>query len=165
MEALAIDRINAVSPYKVSLAGEREYKFTTDRGIHYRVGFLEDESLTSCETYQFYITKETLRHSSKDEKVRPTVLCVLEEFFCANESVLLYMCDTSDGKESLRSRLFLSWFRTYEMEAKYICRDAHLEVEGIGMYAAIIFRRDNPLSAEINEEFDETLRVLANKPV
>lgn len=74
------------------------------------------------------------------------------------------MCDTADGKEAMRNRLFLSWFKTYEMKSRYVCKDAHLEVEGIGMYAAIIIRKDNPLIEKVTEEFDETVNILSNKP-
>lgn len=147
----------------MKLAGKQDYEFVTDQGITYTIGFIEDDSLSSCETYQFYITKESLRPSVKDEKIKIAITALLENFFENNISVLVYICDTSDGKESLRSRLFLAWFKTYHEEGRFICKDAHVKVEDTTIYAAIIVRKDNPYIDSIIEEFEETSQILSNK--
>ena len=164
MNKLHTDAINETSPYKVEITPYGEYQFVTNTGIIYRVGFLNDETIQSCECYQFYITKETLRHSTKDDKIKYCILAILEEFFRQNVSVLLYMCDTADGREAARNRLFLQWFNTTEKRTSYICKCTNMQIEGIEMYAAIIIRKDNPSLTSVVEEFDETVALLSEKP-
>lgn len=163
MNPIDLNVVNHVSPYPMKLVGKRDYEFVTSQGITYTIGFIEDDSISSCESYQFYITKETLRPSVKDEKIKMAVFSLLENFFEQNSSVLVYICDTSDGKEELRSRLFLAWFKTYSLSEKYICKDAHVKVEHTTIYAAIIVRKDNPLIESIIEEFEETSQLLSDK--
>lgn len=163
MNPIDLNVVNHVSPYPMKLVGKRDYEFVTSQGITYTIGFIEDDSISSCESYQFYITKETLRPSVKDEKIKMAVLALLENFFDLNTSVLVYICDTSDGKEELRSRLFLAWFRTYACASKYVCKDAHVKVEDTTIYAAIIVRKDNPFIESIVSEFDETSQILSDK--
>lgn len=163
MKRLNLEIVNAKSQYQIVYINDTTYNFVTDQGIQYRIGFLDDESMTTCETFQFYIQKLTPFPSIKDEKIKPTIIAVIENFFEENASVLLYMCDTSDGRQQLRSRLFLRWFNTNAMKNKYLCKDTSIVVDDIPMYAGIIVRRDNPLLSDIEHEFDETARILSEK--
>lgn len=41
-------------------------------------------------------------------------MAILVEFFRVNASVVLYVCDTSDGRQRKRSLLFQRWFQEYD---------------------------------------------------
>lgn len=47
---LSLDRINAKSPYPVR-ALNKGYEFTTNKGINYRIRFLEEDKIGGCDTY------------------------------------------------------------------------------------------------------------------
>lgn len=79
MTPIDLNVVNQVSPYPMKLVGKRDYEFVTSQGITYTIGFIEDESISSCESYQFYITKETLRPSVKDEKIKIAVYQTISE--------------------------------------------------------------------------------------
>lgn len=161
MNQLSLCKVNQTSPYEVSKVDTRTYEFVTDQGVRYLVGFLEDESIQSCKSYQFYISKITPIHTIEDVKIKQTVIAVIENFFESNESVLLYLCDTSDGRQEIRSRLFLRWFVMNNKDNRYLCKDTSIKVEGISIYAAIIVRMDNPLLNTIIAEFEETVNILS----
>ena len=78
--------------------------------------------------------------------------------------VLLYICDTSDGKEDSRNRLFLRWFEKYAEPGRFTICNAHANVEGEVVYAAIIVENRNPKLKEIMEDFEEAAAVLTDKP-
>lgn len=45
-----------------------------------------------------------------DEKVRNTIAYALIRFFEDTENILYYVCDSSDGRQLSRERLFKKWF-------------------------------------------------------
>lgn len=99
MIRFSIRRILETSPYELMLSGE-EFVFQTDFGIRYSVSFnKEDIVLGGCATYQIIIRKVEEIKSRHDPKVEATILAIINEFFHSNLEVMLYLCDTSDGRE------------------------------------------------------------------
>lgn len=90
------------------------YIFYTHQGIVYEVSFDEDRPIGGCDTYQVTIRKVNQAEGSYYSLVRDTILSIIEEFFDSNQSVLLYICDTSDGRQQARNMLFLRWLREGE---------------------------------------------------
>lgn len=148
------------SPYELILSGD-SFVFQTDFGIHYSVSFnKEDIVLGECDTYQLIIRKIEERRSSYDPKVEKTILSIISEFFRLNLEVMLYMCDTSDGKEEVRNRLFLSWFEKYADKMRFTICKAHMEIEGEGLFICIIVDNRNPKLVAITEDFNEQAGLL-----
>lgn len=158
----SLKRINEQAPYEVWQYGT-DFRFCTNAGLHYTISFKEDMPIGGCETYQFIINKVEDAHSPHDSLVRATVISIINEFFVSNLNVLLYICDTSDGREAMRNRLFVSWFEEFSETGRFTIRNANAEVEGEGIYAAIIVENRNERLKYIIDEFDETARVLARK--
>ena len=139
--------------------------FKTDYGIHYRVSFdKEDIVLGNCETYQLILQNVENVRMPHDPKVELTVLAIIYEFFRSNQHVLLYICDTSDGKESSRNRLFLYWFEKHAEPNRFTICTAHAQIEDEVVYAAIIVDNRNPRVNEITADFEKTSSLLADKP-
>ena len=87
------------------------------------------------------------------------------EFFATNQAAMLYICETGDGKQGMRSRLFTYWFSTYEYNSKYSLHTTCInDEEGIPNFAALVIRNDNPHIVEIVCEFVETAKALQQKP-
>ena len=157
-------RILDVAPYELTLA-EGSFIFVTTQGIHYRVSFgKEDIILGGCEVYQLILQRAELNAVGHDPKIESTVLAIIDEFFRSNSHVLLYICDTSDGKEDGRNRLFLRWFDRHAEPGRFTIRTAHAKVEEETIYAAIIVDNKNPQKDQIIADFDQEAALLTQKP-
>ena len=55
MNDLSLDITNEKSPYLVKQADDGDYVFQTAKGVIYGVGFIENDPLGGCETYQLSI--------------------------------------------------------------------------------------------------------------
>lgn len=107
MNKLSLERINQLAAYEVEQCGKDGFfQFFTDSGIHYSVGFMEDDILLSKDSYQLIIANINNHKSPRGYKVRDTILSIVDEFFNTNNSTLLYICETGDNKQRMRSRLF-----------------------------------------------------------
>lgn len=160
----SLNRILEKAPYDITLS-DAGFIFQTDSGIHYRVSFdKEDIVLGGCYTYQLILQNVEHQRTPHDPKVEATVLAIIDEFFLSNTEILLYVCDTSDGKEGGRSRLFLRWFYKHAEPGRFTIRTANAEVEGETIYMAIIVENRNPKVKEIAADFEQTAAMLANKP-
>lgn len=82
-----------------------------------------------------------------------------------NEAALLYICESGDGKQYMRSRLFEYWFSSYQMKDKFILMPVSIEdMEGIENFAALIIRKDNPNIIDIVADFSNTVAMFRVKP-
>lgn len=160
MNDLSLDIINKKSPYLVKQADDGDYVFQTSKGVIYGVGFIENDPLGGCETYQLSISNQNNKHASYDPDVKNTTLTIVEEFFSKNLDGLLYLCDTSDSREAARNRLFLSWFEKYSKPGRFTIKTANAIIEGQGIYAAIIVENRNPLATAIIDDFEVTAQML-----
>lgn len=163
---LSLDVINKEAPYKVDwdeITGS--YDFVTSYGVQISVDFEEDFLIQSDTSYQLIIGNSNQQKSPRDSKLQRTILAIIEEFFRKNQVAMLYICETGDGKQQVRSRLFKYWFDSYEFNSKYSLYTTHIvDDEGISNFAALILRNDNPKIVDIVTEFTKTAQVLREKP-
>ena len=164
MNVLDLNFVNRFASYKVWTENGKDYLIETNRGNIFVVGFMDDYSIWPTGAYQFTINNQNHLPSPNDRKLRETILLLIEAFFAANPDILLYICETGDGKQTFRSRLFVRWFNTYNRRDDYVMQTAEVEEEGTKNFAALIVQKSNPRLREIIAEFDETISILANKP-
>lgn len=165
MKSFNLTRINRLSPYRVDL-GDNELVFKTDYDILYSVWF-EEQPVPGIEAkaYWLNLTNYSQKSSPGDVKIRQTVTCILEEFFRQNPDVLLYMCDSANDQQAMRSRLFLRWFNAYGQQAEYYTSTEMVKDGDEENYIALIVRRSHPLLQEIITMFNEEIAMFrANKP-
>ena len=164
---LNIEKINAKAPYKVTpIPSVHFVSFLTDTGVQYAAGFDKDDTtIPLTETYQFSIINGNNKKSPRDPKVRETIIAIVENFFMENQEVMLYICETVGGKQSMRSRLFEYWFTHYKKHWNIIFLTASITDEnGILNHAAIILRSDHPRLKEIVNEFTTAVTLFNEKP-
>mgnify|MGYP007068985988 FL=1 len=126
---------------------------------------MEDDILLSQNSYQLIIANINNHKSPRDHKVRDTIIAIVDEFSRNNNSTLLYICETGDSKQSMRSRLFEYWFSTYNRKALFtMISSSIVDEEGVVNFATIILRNDNPNLSEIIAEFTESIQLLSQKP-
>lgn len=110
MKPLSLDIINASAPYEVYWHEKsRTYRFKSDFGVLLAIGFDDDDIIENAESYVFSIINVNKIPSPRDLKMRDTVMLIIKNFFNMNEAVLLYICESGDGKQYMRSRLFEYW--------------------------------------------------------
>lgn len=164
MNPLDLAYINRLAPYKVWTEDDRDYFIETNYDLLFRIGFMDDYAIWSSGAYQFTINNESHRPSPNDEKLKATVFRIIEAFFAANPDILLYLCETGDGRQAFRSRLFVRWFRNYSGRDAYIMQTAEVQEGNIQNFAALIVQKSNPRLNEILSEFEDTISILTNKP-
>lgn len=165
MNALSIDTINTLSPYKVTQYEDGTFCFVTDSSVEIFVCFEKDEILQIGESYQLGISNPKGIKSPRDSKIRLTIISIVKEFFKKNQAGLLYICETGDGMQKMRNRLFKYWFSIYgESDEYYFLPMTIYDEEENENYAALIIRYDNPLFAQIVREFTTTINLLNSKP-
>jgi len=165
MNQLDISRIQAASPYTVEEVANGIYLFETDHDVLYKIELEEDSPIGGCDTYQFYINNVRHVHAERDTKVKQTVMAILIEFFRVNASVVLYVCDTSDGRQRKRSLLFQRWFKEYDHADQFTILFGCIRDENTDNYVGIIVERTNPYYQHVIDDFSETLEMFhANKP-
>jgi hypothetical protein len=157
----SISKIIENSPYEITLS-DSDFIFKTDLGVHYRISFEEEDIiLGGCTVYQFILQNVEHLRLPHDPKVELTVLAIINEFFRSNQDVLLYICDTSDGKEEIRNRLFLRWFDKHATPGRFTICTAKAKVEHETIYAAIIVENTNPKLSAITSDFEKTAEILS----
>lgn len=155
MLTLSPDRINLHAPYRLVLSDSNVLRFITDHGLVYEIGFAEDYTFMEENLYQFFISELTGNHYAPDSKIKSTVWAVLEEFFQQNENVVIYICDTSDGKQAIRNRLFQKWYNDFEDRDEYAFMSGVAEYEGVGYFASAIAAKSNPNIEEVKLAFED----------
>ena len=164
MRQIDIDRVNAKAPYSVTMRTEQVYYFKTDVGMICTITFMDDYSIWQEGAYQFVINNENQVPSPLDPKLRDTIFTMIDAFFAVNPDILLYICETGDGKQAFRSRLFMRWFNTYSGRDAYIMETAEVQEEETKNFAALIVQKSNPKLEEILSDFNETISILTAKP-
>lgn len=166
MMTLDLQRVNACSPYVLQESSRPLlYEFITDYGIDYTIGFALSDLLPGVECYEFVIINSNNRKSLRDYKLRETVYALIYEFFSQPDAVMIYLCDTSDGKQEVRQRLFASWF--YSADRKYsfnYLSSTITDDEGVENIVALLFRIDHPRAVRISGEFARAVQLFHEKP-
>lgn len=166
MNDIDLNFVNSHAPYSVSRDAEPGYfRFTSDAGVDFLVGFDKDDLLLKEYAYQLVIANVNHKPSPRDRKVKDTITVVIEAFFDTNNVTVLYICETGDGRQKMRSRLFSFWFSSFTNKDSYTMLSASLkDEEGIENYVALISRTDNPHLRQTADEFMQTIQLLSQKP-
>lgn len=162
---LSLNRINNVAPYQVMARDKTgQHRFFTDSGVDIAVDFLSTDLLTTGIVYELIIANLNNKKSPRDAKVKDTILAIVEEFFDKNTSALLYICETGDGKQGMRGRLFSYWFDSYEYKRRFTMHSTTLkDEEGTENFATLIIRNDNPELKSLVGEFVETAEMFRSQ--
>ena len=163
MLTLSPERINQNAPYRLVLSDSDVLRFITDHGLVYEVGFTEDYTFMEENLYQFFISELTGNHYAPDPKIKSTIWAVLQEFFLQNENVVIYICDTTDGKQAIRNRLFQKWYNEFEEKEDYTFMTGMAEYEGVSYFASAIAANSNPHLAEVKQAFEQFVDQIHDK--
>lgn len=160
---LSANSINETSPYKIINSGESSFVFITDYGVKYEISFVIDYTLGIDNSYQLCIDNVENKTQPRDIKVRDTIVEIIKEFFKNNELSLLYICDTSDGRQKVRDRIFRIWFEEKASSKLFTIIPASIEVDGEEYFASLILCNNHPQYEAISSSFIKFKESLADK--
>lgn len=163
MLRLSIEAINRRSPYQVTVSSDGSFCFTTDESQTYEVGFVEDYMFSMGNVYQIFLMPKEGQNLTKDNKMQQVVTVIIEEFFQSNDVLLDYICETRDGRQAARNRLFSRWFSQYPDHDKFTLRTIEIEYDGQLYYASAILRNDNPHYREYIDAIERFRKEMTEK--
>ena len=161
MNSLNVSNINLRSPYTV-WEENGEYVFISENNILYAVGFEYDDSIRYG-AFWLNIINRSQKKSPNDKKLQYTIICIIEEFFRVNPNILLYVCDSANSQQAMRSRLFLRWFNSYSRNESFIIKIAVINDDGEDNYVAMIVQRSNSQIDEILKYYEDEIAMFTNK--
>ena len=146
--------LHSLHPYDFRKADDATYYFETDNGLRYRAYFISFPA-TFYTLYSFSFEKEE-GVGIYDVRVKDTIITVLRDFFDAENYILGYTCDVTDGREMARKRLFDRWF---EQENDGALRKIDFQTDNI--YVSLIVNKDyfaiDEAVQDINQLFIDVL--------
>ncbi|MFI5138636.1 MAG: DUF6169 family protein [Sphingobacteriales bacterium] len=134
--------------------------FTTRFNIEYSL------TLTSYQMGEIRVFSLSLYPDNEnnvfDYWVKNTVIKIISEFLRTDSNIVFYVCDSEDGEEDKRHRVFEYWYakaiELHEFIAKY-----NYTIKSENNYtvnSSIIYNRDNYLSDYIIQEFKKQIEIL-----
>ena len=157
---LSVDAINEKSPIWVIQLDDMLFRFITRNGIKYRAGFYPDPYFLEEGAYHFFIQRIDDAHSSYDPDVLFIIQLIIEEFFRTDSNVMLYICDPTDGRQAIRSRLYRKWFQGYSKKEEFTLVDASMAFQVHTFYAGLLIKKSNPAYKQILEAFDDFIKLV-----
>jgi hypothetical protein len=162
--SLSLLSINSQSPYRVESVNGYSFTFHTRYGHTYEAGFTEDYMLSDDGlVFQFFLSCTDNESPEKDEQVMKTVVAILEEFFKNELVCLVYICDTHDGRQAVRQRLFASWFYDYAFHSRYEFSYKDIIVDEKPYYVSLICAKNNPLLEDREAALEGLCQRIAGK--
>lgn len=139
------------------------YSFQTVLGCDYNITFkptpylFGENAVFSYFTYEFSIVlaKNPMdKEPPVDLKIPPTIAAIFSDFFNKTfYTVVVYICDSSDGRQIFRKRKFDRWFEYYKGDS-FIKIDASFdETDGNNYPVSLILKERNPFRNEICTQF------------
>lgn len=159
------DRLSKTLPYQLIEQEDTEvsYTFKTDQGIEYVVRYVYsndyyfDDSTDIGDTeileFQFMPINKGVA-TVKDDRVPETLAYSMRKVLEARKNAILYICDSSDGKQAARSRLFNNWYNDYTWD-KIEKHDGKIKNPGTASseYVSLIINVENPFAKNVVEAF------------
>jgi hypothetical protein len=151
-----------LQPYKTNIVRNNYFEFTTSDGTVYLCYFLSyseyfknyGEIAGNIFSFNVDIVRGRKTGISSDERVGRTIIEIVKGFLSGLENAVVYVCDTSDGRELLRKRKFDQWFRKYD-DGTIIKVNGHIAVPNFNIYNAILIHKENQKKNKFIEAFND----------
>lgn len=172
MTELSLSAVNAKSPYCLRISPLGGFDFDTDTELTYNIALIQDHTLgDDFEAYMLNILPRSMEEFRKirqehrvkvraDNKIKNTLVALLEEAMKNRNIVIDYVCMSEDYKQSCRARLFEMWFKELADNEKYRLFTTSLKVENVTNHFGAFICRDNDkynLFCEAFKNFDRNI--------
>lgn len=143
------------------------YGFQTSNYISYEIKFkpmfylFEPHKEYANSAYEFVIEvfeNTTNKTPSYDDLMPVTIATIIEDFYNKiNQPLIIYVCDSSDGRQLARNRKFTRWFEAYADNRYTKIEVILLDKSGERVPTVMILRNNNPYFSEIISDFQKIL--------
>ena len=153
------------SEYKFEFVGadNNSYIFETDSKIIYEIQFKPTPYLFDASheyakfTFEFVIAvlyNPLQGRPPLDGKTSRTIAKIFEDFYqMFNNTVTIYICESSDNRQMVRHRKFNIWFEEFHENMFLKIDTIFMDTQGIRVPSSLIIRKDNPFRTQIFDEF------------
>jgi Family of unknown function (DUF6169) len=154
-----------IDPYEYSFAGGslNSYFFTTIDAIIYEIKFIPSTDYFNAypdveiEAFEMTISvadSPTGNRLPSDKRTAPTIFAIFADFFLPKTQIIVFICDSSDGRAKARNRKFDLWFRANVRPTDLLEKLDRGVLDGDGIiYISLIFSRLNPNASRIMNMF------------
>lgn len=146
------------NPYNINEEASLDYTFVNRDGIKYHASFYSVEPLYPefVDTYSFSIELENKKAHPMDRRIAITIAEILKRFFKVNTNAMIMVCDSTDGKELKRRKLFDKWFEHFSDDSvlKY---DASAPLEEYQLFISLYLSKDNPNMENLLQAFSKLM--------
>ncbi len=150
-------------PYEFEFVGDSQnsYSFVTDDKVRYQIRFVpsaymfEDYLEPYIDAYEMIIAvadNPTGNRLPADKRTAPTIRAIFYNFFQQYERVVIFICDSADGRHEARARKFTSWYYT-DVRTHFFKFDARIADGDISILISIIVH-------DRNTHFDDVIRII-----
>ncbi len=150
---------NWPSRFEVFFNGN-SYEFTTDLGVNYQIAFVDYSGVLEIHTpvYMLLIDRFVPECCSKkyDERIKYTILHILEIFFHKNNNAAIAIYDIIDGRQDARKRLFDYWYAEYA-KGKVVKLEGQCVIDERITHAALFYSINSSNKIEIVRGFNNIL--------
>ena len=138
--------------------------FQTSYGLKYYFYFIESsyhlpdipEFKNQIYSFSFeLIGGDKMGKIPTDIRVEITIIQALRDFFRNHQNVLLFVCDSVDGKHKARNRTFNRWYSKHKT-SDFIKLDGYVFDGYNEIFNSIIFKKNHPLKERLIDEFIQT---------
>ncbi len=145
--------LNLPLPYNIVQTDNLTYMFITQSGVVYTAYFIDiSDSFGADFVYTFSF--DAAGKTTKDERVRMTIIKILNDFFQTLRNSLVVICDSCDNKEKFRFRLFQKWYEsTNNLSIEKI--DISIDLKEYSIRSFLLLHQNHPQAQEIKKLFDE----------
>ena len=143
------------------------YSFQTKDGALYNVIFkpspyvFGEDAVFAPYLYELIIELENEENIGKgtDKRLPFTVYDIFVDFYKRNGdlNICLYICNSSDGRQIVRARKFMYWFRLLNQGGIIYVGDDIKDSDGIIYPVAILMKLNNPYRSQILDAFNNLI--------
>lgn len=150
--------------YAVILA-DGVFRFTTDHAVSYSARFLEMPLPASIQlaglVFDFSFFPNAAEAGGPDNaRVATTILHLVRRFFGTEpKHILLYICESTDGRELARYRLFGKWLRENDPAGQFRRLPIEITTSEPVILGGLVFRQDHPLREVISEFLQTEIQI------
>lgn len=144
--------LSSLHPYDYWVEDE-QYHFKTPSGATYVAYFLKLPFADNLYTFNFDRLNPGV-DGMVDAYVSDTICAILVKFFQNHLDSMLITCDSSDGREMVRKRLFESWYLSYA-PPELIKIDCCGQAEDYNLVLSLFVWDDNPDKERLIAVLDE----------
>lgn len=131
---------NIIAPLKIYKRKDRDVYYFKVNSSEYNVAFVESTPLGTLQLDSIIIARDS-KDNNGNTKVSQTIIAILENLLCKNR-ILCFTCDTDDGRQIARQRLFKNWFTNNPTSSDF---DMLSIDESDDLCGGILIKKDNPL--------------------